>query len=128
VEQVAFEHDLLVPSAGPGGLTLNDKIPPRALYGLGSHFRESDPGTEGGASYDDGDGDDDDDDLRSPKASIPVMCAFSLTGRSDQSVVARAVFANLEYPGMQTSKHPSSLLFDRSKCVWRVWSARVVAR
>ncbi|ELR16260.1 Tubulin/FtsZ family, GTPase domain containing protein, partial [Acanthamoeba castellanii str. Neff] len=80
VEQVAFEHDLLVPSAGPGGLTLNDKIPPRALYGLGSHFRESDP------------------------------------GRSDQSVVARAVFANLEYPGMQTSKHPSSVLFDRSNC------------
>jgi hypothetical protein len=46
---VALEHDLLVPSAaatsGTGGLTLNHKIPPRALYGLGSHFRESDPGT-----------------------------------------------------------------------------------
>ncbi|ELR21982.1 Tubulin/FtsZ family, GTPase domain containing protein [Acanthamoeba castellanii str. Neff] len=84
VEQVALEHDLLVPSAaatsGPGGLTLNHKIPPRALYGLGSHFRESDP------------------------------------GRSDQSVVARAVFADLEYLGMRTSKHPSSVLFDRSNC------------
>jgi tubulin beta len=84
LEQVALEHDLLVPSAaatsGTGGLTLNHKIPPRALYGLGSHFRESDP------------------------------------GRSDQSVVARAVFADLENQGWGTSKHPSSVLFDRSNC------------
>ncbi|ELR23146.1 Tubulin/FtsZ family, GTPase domain containing protein, partial [Acanthamoeba castellanii str. Neff] len=84
LEQVALEHDLLVPSAaatsGTGGLTLNHKIPPRALYGLGSHFRESDP------------------------------------GRSDQLVVARAVFADLENQGWGTSKHPSSVLFDRSNC------------
>jgi hypothetical protein len=50
-----------------------------------------------------------------------TVCTFSLThtGRSDQSVVARAVLADLEYLGLQTSKHPSSVLFDRSKCVWR---------
>jgi hypothetical protein len=61
--------------------------------------------------------------MRSPKTSFPVMCAFSRTGRSDQSVVARAVFADLENQGWGTSKHPSSVLFDRSKCVWRVGRA-----
>ena len=53
------------------------------------------------------------------------MCnAFSRTGRSDQSVVARAVFADLENQGLRTLRHPSSVLFDRSKCVCGAGSRR----
>ena len=71
------------------------------------------------SAFIDGDGvvvdvdDGDDDDVR------VLSLSHTHTGRSDQSVVARAVLADLEYLGLQTSKHPSSVLFDRSKCVWR---------
>jgi hypothetical protein len=58
LEQVAIEHDLLISapdalrsrgSAGgvgmPRAMKINYRIPPRALAGLGSHFRETDHGT-----------------------------------------------------------------------------------